>query len=56
MNMDNERLREIQIFKAAYLNELNKADTIGDCLILQDKLDELDHEEKEILKRFDVIV
>ena len=54
MNLDNERLRDIQRFKAVYGKELDKADTIEDCLILQGKIDELENEEKQILERFKV--
>ena len=56
MNVDNERLKDIQVFKAAYYKELEKADTISDCLMLEHKINELEAEELEILKRFDVIV
>lgn len=55
MNQDNSRLREIQIFKAAYQHKLNTSDSISECLILQEHIDELTREEKEILERFDVI-
>lgn len=55
MNQDNSRLREIQIFKAAYNRKLNESDSISECLILQEHIDELTREEKEILERFDVI-
>ena len=56
MNVDNNRLKDIQVFKAAYYKELEKADTISDCLMLEHKINELEAEELEILKRFDVIV
>ena len=49
MNMDNQRLKEIQLFKNAYGNELVKAESIEDCLIIQSKIDELEKEEIEIL-------
>ena len=55
MNIDNRRLREIQREKAAYADRLEQADTINDCLIYQGKIDCLEREEKEILKRYDVI-
>ena len=56
MNMDNQRLLEIQREKQAYSKLLAKADTISDCLTYRNKLDELETEETEILKRFDVII
>ena len=56
MNIDNQRLREIQLFKNTYGNELIKAESIEDCLIIQSKIDELETEEKEILRRCDVEV
>ncbi len=54
MNADNQRLKEIQIFKNIYYHELHKADTITDCLNIQNHIDELETEEKEILSRCDV--
>ena len=54
MNYDNMRLREIQMFKSVYHHELDKCDSIRDCILIQDKIDELDKEEKEILDRFKV--
>ena len=56
MNLDNTRLQEIQLLKFGYGNELSKADTIEDCLILQGKIDELEAEEIEILRRCKVEV
>lgn len=56
MNLDNQRLKDIQRFKTVYTNELLKADTISDCILFQSKIDELEAEEKEILKRCDVIL
>ena len=56
MNMDNQRLKEIQLFKNAYGNELVKAESIEDCLIIQSKIDELEKEEIEILGRCSVEV
>lgn len=56
MNVDNERLKDIQIYKNAYSKELEKAETIEDCLNIQNKIDELETEEKDILARFDVII
>lgn len=54
MNMDNQRLKDIQIFKKIYYRELDKANTISDCLTIQAHIDELETEEKEILSRCDV--
>ena len=56
MNVDNRRLREIQIEKKAYKNLLDNADKISDCLVYQGKIDCLEREEKDILERYDVIV
>ena len=55
MNVDNRRLREIQVEKMAYQKLLENADKISDCLIYQGKLECLDKEEKDILKRYDVV-
>ena len=55
MNIDNRRLREIQIEKRAYSKLLDEADKISDCLIYQGKLECLENEERDILKRYDVI-
>lgn len=54
MNADNQRLKDIQIFKKIYYAELHKADTITDCLNIQAHIDSLEKEEKEILSRCDV--
>ena len=51
MNLDNTRLREIQKFKSAYYDLLNKSDSISDCVQLQAHIDELEKEEQEILER-----
>ena len=55
MNIDNRRLREIQLEKRIYTNLLNESEKISDCLIYQGKLDCLNREEKDILQRSDVI-
>jgi len=39
-----------------YYSELNKADSISECFQIKAHIDELEKEEKEILKRCDVIV
>ena len=54
MNVDNERLREIQQIKSAYVRELHNSDSISDCIHYQTKIDELEKEEIEILQRFKV--
>ena len=51
MNQDNNRLKEIQLFKCAYANELEQTETIEDSLRIQAHIDELEKEEKEILER-----
>ena len=56
MNLDNQRLRELQMEKAAYQKLLSQADTIADCLIYEAKLESLENEERDILRRCDVIV
>ena len=56
MNMDNRRLKEIQAEKLVWQDQLQKCDTISDCLAFQGKIDILEKEEKQILKRSDVNV
>ena len=56
MNIDNRRLREIQQEKMVYQDRLKKAETISDSLIYQGKLECLENEEKDILKRYDVVI
>ena len=56
MNKDNERLREIQISKLFYKIQMKKAETTDECMMLKEKLDELEKEEIDILQRFDVII
>ena len=51
MNIDNQRLREIQEFKTAYYHEMDKTESISDCLRIQTYIEELEREEKEILER-----
>ena len=51
MNQDNRRLQEIQVFKNAYNHELDRSESITDCLRIQGYIDELEKEEKEILER-----
>lgn len=56
MNLDNQRLKEIKEMLSVYYKELDKSDTISDCLQIQAHIDRLEHEEKQILQRCDVIV
>lgn len=56
MNQDNRRLTEIQREKLVWKDQLEKCETISDCLAYQGKIDILEKEEKQILKRSDVIV
>ena len=51
MNQDNQRLREIQRFKKAYNQELDRSESITDCLRIQGYIEDLEKEEKEILAR-----
>jgi hypothetical protein len=51
MNLDNERLRDIQQFKAFYHNRLEDEPTELGKDLIEMKLKELETEEKEILKR-----
>ena len=51
MNLDNQRLLEIQREKHLYSSLLEKADTISDCLEYQSRIENLELEETEILKR-----
>ena len=56
MNIDNRRLREIQTELKFYHQRLNEAETISDSLIYQGKIESLEREEKDIVKRYDVII
>ena len=55
MNIDNRRLREVQLELKAYHELLENADTISDSLIYQGKIEALEKEEANILARYDVI-
>ena len=55
MNIDNRRLREIQRDLVFYHKRLKEAETISDSLIYQGKIEILEKEETEILKRCDVL-
>ena len=56
MNQDNQRLREIQELKNGYYHELDRSESISDCLLIQGHINKLVQEEKEILKRGGVII
>ena len=56
MNPENRRLKEIQMEKLVWSQQLDKCSSISDCLAFQGKLDILEKEEREILKRCDVDV
>ena len=56
MNIDNQRLKEIQTFKAFYHARLEESETELETDLLNIQLDKLDDEEQEILKRCDVII
>lgn len=56
MNQDNRRLNEIQREKLVWQDQLDKAESMNDCLAYQGKIECLEKEEKEILKRCDVNV
>lgn len=56
MNLDNQRLKEIQKLKTEYSKMIKKADNLYDMFKYQHKIDELEKEETEILRRCDVII
>lgn len=56
MNQDNQRLKDIQALKKGYESKMLEAPTMTEAFEYQNKWKELDIEEKEILKRFDVII
>lgn len=56
LNQDNQRLKEVKEMLAVYYQELDKSDSISDCLQIQEHIDALESEEKDILKRCDVII
>ena len=55
MNIDNRRLREVQILITAYHERLDQAETENEKQIYQGKIQALEREEKQILARYDVI-
>ena len=56
MNKDNQRLRDIQIIKKGYEQKMIDAPTMTEAFEYQEKWKKLEVEEKEILKRSDVII
>lgn len=56
MNLDNQRLFDIKRLLSAYYHELDKADTISDCLHIKGEIDKLENEERQILARCKVEV
>jgi len=56
MNLDNRRLKEIQAEKLVWKDQLSKCESISDCLVFQGKIDILEEEEKQILRRCDIDV
>lgn len=54
MNLDNRRLTEIQQYKNAYQSLMDKSESISEIEDYNQKIRELETEEKEILERCDV--
>ena len=54
MNLNNQRLREIQQYKKFYQARLREDNTELERDLLQIKYEQLETEEKEILERCDV--
>ena len=53
MNIDNRRLREIQRQIKAYKVLIETSNSIEESLLYQGKLEALEREEKDILKRYE---
>lgn len=53
MNMDNERLREIQQLKKGYARNRDNATSMYEMFKYQHMIDEIEKEENDILKRGD---
>ena len=51
MNLDNQRLREIQQLKHGYRCKLEEADNMHDMFHYMDQIDALTVEEEDILRR-----
>ena len=56
MNLDNKRLREIQVLKKGYGLKVLSSESLEEAEHFYSKIDELSEEERQILKRCDVIV
>lgn len=56
MNIDNRRLREVQRELNIYRERLNETDNESDYLIYKGKIESLEREQENILKRYDVEV
>ena len=56
MNLDNQRLKEIQLLKKGYARNRDKAESMYDMFRYQHMIDEIEKEETEILQRNDVII
>jgi hypothetical protein len=56
MNLDNQRLKEIQQLKHAYGTQILASDSKAERKHYYQKIDELSEEEKQILERCDVIL
>ena len=56
MNLDNQRLKDIQQLKQGYAIKILASESEEEVEHYYSKIDELNHEEKQILKRFDVII
>ena len=51
MNIDNQRLKEIQLLKHGYRCKIEEAETMHDMFHYMDKINELTLEEEQILER-----
>ena len=56
MNLDNRRLKEIQAEKLVWQDQLNKTTSVGEIATFKGKIECLEREEQQILKRCDVII
>lgn len=56
MNLDNQRLREIQQLKKGYGLKVLSAESEDEVEHYYSKIDELSEEERQILERCDVII
>ena len=56
MNIDEQRLKEIKEYKTFYQKKLEEDNTELGVRLIQAKIEDLDEEEKEILKRCKVKV